>query len=64
VWHFFFVIFHPEQYPMSWTWLTGKMSVKSIKKYHARWYAEEIAQQESKRSKEHESAATTVSSDA
>jgi len=28
VWHFFFVIFHPEAYPMSWTWITGKMPQK------------------------------------
>jgi len=42
VWHFFFVIFHPEEYPMNWTWLTGKMSRKSVKKHHARWYEEEI----------------------
>ena len=43
VWHFFFVIFHPEEYPMSWTWLTGKMSRASARKHHARWYEEEIA---------------------
>lgn len=43
VWHFFFVIFHPEEYPMSWTWLTGRMSEKSVKRHHARWYEEEIA---------------------
>jgi formate dehydrogenase gamma subunit len=42
VWHFFFVILHPEEYPMSWTWLTGKMSKESAKKHHARWYEEEI----------------------
>jgi len=41
VWHIFFVIFHPEQYPMSWTWLTGKMSVESVKEHHAGWYEEE-----------------------
>jgi len=40
VWHFFFVIFHPEEYPMSWTWLTGKMSEESVKRHHARWYEE------------------------
>jgi cytochrome b subunit of formate dehydrogenase len=46
VWHFFFVIFHPEEYPMSWTWLTGKMSRKAVKKHHARWYEEEFAGKE------------------
>ena len=38
VWHFFFVIFHPEEYPMSWTWLTGKMSLEHVKHRHGRWY--------------------------
>ncbi|MBK6910429.1 MAG: cytochrome b/b6 domain-containing protein [bacterium] len=38
VWHFFFVIFHPEEYPMSWTWLTGKISLDLVKHRHRRWY--------------------------
>ena len=42
VWHFFFVIFHPEEYPMSWTWLTGKMTKKFVKEHHTAWYEEEI----------------------
>jgi formate dehydrogenase gamma subunit len=42
VWHFFFVIFHPEEYPMSWTWLTGKMTKKFVKEHHTQWYEEEI----------------------
>jgi cytochrome b subunit of formate dehydrogenase len=40
VWHFFFVIFHPEMYPMSWTWLTGKMSALEVKENHNLWYEE------------------------
>jgi hypothetical protein len=36
VWHGFFVIFHPEVYPMSWTWLTGEMSSKMANKHHGR----------------------------
>lgn len=43
VWHFFFVIFHPEEYPMSWTWLTGKMTKKSAQEHHPLWYEEELA---------------------
>jgi formate dehydrogenase gamma subunit len=46
VWHFFFVIFHPEEYPMSWTWITGKMSEDSVKRHHARWYEELAARGE------------------
>jgi len=41
VWHFFFVIFHPEEYPMSWTWLTGKISKRAVREHHAKWYEEE-----------------------
>jgi formate dehydrogenase gamma subunit len=42
-WHIFFVVFHPDVYPMSWTWLTGKMTTRSVEKHHPRWYREEIA---------------------
>jgi formate dehydrogenase gamma subunit len=45
VWHFFFVIFHPEEYPMSWTWLTGRISKKSVEEHHPRWYEEETGKQ-------------------
>jgi len=34
IWHFFFVIFHPEEYPMSTTWLTGKMPYRHLKHRH------------------------------
>ena len=46
VFHFFFVIFHPEQYPMSFTWLTGKMSVAEVKHHHPAWYQEIVADEE------------------
>jgi formate dehydrogenase gamma subunit len=46
VWHFFFVIFHPEEYPMSWTWITGKMTKRSAKEHHAQWYEEEFESKE------------------
>ena len=39
IWHFFFVIFHPEEYPMSMTWLTGKMTKHHLKRRHPREYA-------------------------
>ena len=34
VWHFFFVMFHPEEYPMSATWLTGRMTHKHLRHRH------------------------------
>jgi len=48
VWHFFFVIFHPEEYPMSWTWLTGRMSREFVKHHHRRWFEEEVEPGEAK----------------
>ena len=38
VFHFFFVIFHPEQYPMSFAWITGRVTEESVKHHHPKWY--------------------------
>jgi cytochrome b subunit of formate dehydrogenase len=43
VWHFFFVIFHPDAYPMNWAWLTGRVPERFVRHHHARWYEEELA---------------------
>ncbi|HSR50983.1 MAG TPA: cytochrome b/b6 domain-containing protein [Acidobacteriota bacterium] len=40
VWHFFFVLLHPKVYPMSWTWLTGRMSQEEVRELHGGWYEE------------------------
>ena len=50
VWHFFFVILHPEEYPMSWTWLTGKMTKEAAREHHGRWYEEEFGDSEGEES--------------
>ncbi|MCF8262253.1 MAG: cytochrome c3 family protein [Melioribacteraceae bacterium] len=34
VWHWFFVIFHPGEYPMSFTWIDGNMSLTHYRKHH------------------------------
>ncbi len=34
VWHWFFVIFHPEKYPMSLTWMNGKITEEELKHHH------------------------------
>lgn len=34
VWHLFFVIFHPKEYPMSTTWLTGNLSLEAMEERH------------------------------
>jgi cytochrome b subunit of formate dehydrogenase len=40
IWHFFFVIFLPAVYPMSTTWLDGRMPVREWKEFHAGEYAQ------------------------
>jgi formate dehydrogenase gamma subunit len=34
VWHLFFTILHPEKYPMSFTWLHGKIDEESQRHHH------------------------------
>ncbi|MBL1213370.1 MAG: DUF4405 domain-containing protein [Ignavibacteriae bacterium] len=38
VWHWFFVIFHPKEYPMSFTWIDGKMSLETYRHHHERHF--------------------------
>lgn len=40
VWHFYHVIFDPDIYPMSWTWLDGKMPEEQFRHEHPRAVAE------------------------
>jgi cytochrome b subunit of formate dehydrogenase len=40
VWHFFYVIFLPSEYPMSTIWLNGRLSAKEWKEMHRREYIE------------------------
>lgn len=35
VWHFYFVLFNPDVYPMSLAWLTGRVSEKEMAEHHA-----------------------------
>lgn len=34
VWHMFFVVYHPEEYPMSMSWLTGKLPLEAMEERH------------------------------
>jgi cytochrome b subunit of formate dehydrogenase len=34
VWHWFFVIFHPSEYPMSFVWIDGHMSLHHYRHHH------------------------------
>jgi cytochrome b subunit of formate dehydrogenase len=38
VWHFYYVIFNPDVYPMNWTWLTGRISEETLRHEHPREY--------------------------
>jgi cytochrome b subunit of formate dehydrogenase len=38
IWHWFFVIYHPERYPMNLTWLDGKISEEELRHHHRQEY--------------------------
>ncbi len=46
VWHMFFVIFHPEKYPMDFTWIDGKIAEEEFKHEHPLEYKELIENKE------------------
>jgi cytochrome b subunit of formate dehydrogenase len=35
VWHFYWVIFDPDVYPMNWAWYDGRMSIEHYAEEHA-----------------------------
>lgn len=49
VWHFYFVIFNPDIYPMNLSWLTGRMSEKEMLEEHPLHLAELKATEEAAR---------------
>jgi cytochrome b subunit of formate dehydrogenase len=38
VWHWFFVIFRPSEYPMSFTWTDGNMTLEHYRHHHERHF--------------------------
>jgi len=46
VWHLFFVLFHPNEYPMAMTWLHGRMSIDEYKEKHLKDYKRIMAEVE------------------
>jgi len=40
IWHFFFVIIRKDVYPMSFTWINGRMPMSEWRHHHARAEAE------------------------
>ncbi len=43
VWHFYFVIFSPDVYPMNWSWITGMISEETLRTEHPREYQRLLA---------------------
>jgi formate dehydrogenase subunit gamma len=43
IWHFYNVHFNPDNFPMSWTWLTGKISKTKMIHHHPEEYEALIA---------------------
>lgn len=44
VWHFYNVHFNPENFPISWTWLNGKISREKMIKHHPLEYQQIMAE--------------------
>lgn len=45
-WHWFFVIYHPEKYPMSITWMDGKITLEEFRHHHPKEYENYIKSKE------------------
>jgi len=46
IWHFFFTIFHPDEYPMSMVWLSGEMTEEEWREKHPEKYRQIMAEAE------------------
>ncbi len=46
IWHWFFVILHPEKYPMSTTWMDGKITLDEMKHHHPLEYEKLMEQKD------------------
>ena len=44
VWHWFFVIFRPSEYPMNFAWISGGVTLAKYKEHHKVHYKEVFAQ--------------------
>ncbi len=51
IWHWFFVIYHPDVYPMNVTWIDGKISLEELKHHHPLEYEKLIKERKIKTAK-------------
>ena len=49
IWHMYHVHLRPDVFPMSMTWLTGRMSREELKSRHPAWYLEILARRRATR---------------
>ncbi len=63
VWHGFFTLVHPREFPMSWTWITGRMPLEDARHHHSRWYEDVVTGREKEELLDLESAEETAAED-
>lgn len=44
VWHLFFVMYHPKEYPMNMTWVDGEISLDAFKHHYRQQYKDLVAE--------------------
>jgi len=52
-WHWFFVMFHPKEYPMSFTWIDGKMPLHHYREHHEKQFRKMMLEYYQYKSNEH-----------
>ena len=52
VWHFFFVIFHPEEYPLNTVCLNGKVPAEEVHHNRVVWLNKLVKEQAEQKTKE------------
>jgi hypothetical protein len=61
VWHFYSVIFRPDVYPMSWVWLSGKLTGEQMAEEHPAELEEILATETGARAQAHDDTAKPLS---
>jgi cytochrome b subunit of formate dehydrogenase len=61
VWHFYSVIFRPDVYPMSWAWLSGKLTGRQMAEEHPAELEAILATETGARAQTHDDTAKPLS---
>jgi predicted CXXCH cytochrome family protein len=54
VWHWFFVMYHPKEYPISFTWIDGKIPLHHYREHHERQFRRMMLEYYQYKSPEHD----------